>query len=212
MREHHTRRRDERRLRRTVTTVARQASDETEQPDEPDDDSAAAQRIEQHTLWVDLQIRRAMQRGDFDNLPGSGKPIPGIGGTYDPDWWVKKLIEREQITAVLPPALALRKEGAELEVRLDRMTTEQAVRRAVDDFNQRVVAARRQLLGGPPVVTPTRDVEGEVADWRTRLAARRDQARRDRERLGGSDESRAEVRRRRWWHGRGRREQGEASR
>ncbi|MGI8433909.1 MAG: DnaJ family domain-containing protein [Nocardioidaceae bacterium] len=32
---------------------------------------------------MDLQIRRAMEHGEFDNLPGAGKPIPGLGGTHD---------------------------------------------------------------------------------------------------------------------------------
>ena len=40
-------------------------------------------------------------------------------------------------------------------------TRESDVREYVDDFNRRVIDARRQLQGGPPVVTPTRDVEAE---------------------------------------------------
>ena len=28
--------------------------------------------------WVDEQIRDAERRGAFDNLPGKGKPLPGI--------------------------------------------------------------------------------------------------------------------------------------
>ena len=32
--------------------------------------SAAAARIAQQATWVDLQVRQAMERGDFDNLPG----------------------------------------------------------------------------------------------------------------------------------------------
>ena len=27
--------------------------------------------------WVDLQIQQAMARGEFDDLPGAGKPIRG---------------------------------------------------------------------------------------------------------------------------------------
>ncbi|MEV0587999.1 DUF1992 domain-containing protein [Nonomuraea sp. NPDC050310] len=27
--------------------------------------------------WIDRQIREATERGEFDNLPGTGKPIPG---------------------------------------------------------------------------------------------------------------------------------------
>ena len=95
----------------------------SEQPTAPDDgetrsrmaDKAAARaRIEQQQTWVDLQVRQAMERGDFDDLPGAGKPIADLGEHHDPDWWIKKLVERENI-AVLPPSVQLRKEDAELD-------------------------------------------------------------------------------------------------
>lgn len=143
--------------------------------EEAEDDDAPRHRIEQQTLWVDHQIRAAMARGEFDNLPGAGRPLR-LPDRHDPDWWVKSLIERERITGVLPPALGLRKEDAELEAELDREATEEGVRRVVDDFNRRVVEARRQLLGGPPVVTPTRDADAEVAAWQQRRRARRARA------------------------------------
>lgn len=132
---------------------------------------AAAERIRNQTRWVDLQVQRAMERGEFDDLPGYGKPIEDLGTDHDPDWWVKKLVEREQIS-LLPPALAVRKEDAELDGRLDRLTAETEVRREVEGFNERVRAARLQLLGGPPVITPLRDVDAEVAAWRDRRTAR----------------------------------------
>jgi Domain of unknown function (DUF1992) len=135
-------------------------------------DSAAA-RIQHQSLWVDLQIKQAMERGEFDDLPGQGKPLGDLGSPYDRDWWLKKLIEREQITGVLPAALQLRKDDAELDALLDRETVERRVREVLDDFNRRVVEARRQLQGGPPVVTPTRDVDAEVERWRDRRDARR---------------------------------------
>ncbi len=50
------------------------------------------------------------------------------------------------------------------------------MREFVEDFNRRVIEARRQLLGGPPVVTPTRDVDAEVRAWRARRAERMAQA------------------------------------
>ncbi len=134
---------------------------------------AAATRVQHQARWVDLQIQQAMERGDFDNLPGAGKPLGDLGPPHDRDWWLKKLIEREQITGVLPAALQLRKEDAELDRELDRETAEQVVRRIVEDFNKRVVEARRQLQGGPPVVTKTRDVDEEVERWRARLRERR---------------------------------------
>ena len=133
--------------------------------------SAAAARIAQQASWVDLQVRQAMERGEFDDLPGQGKPIEDLGVEHDPDWWLKKLVERESI-ALLPPAIALRKEDAELDDRLDRITVEREVRRELEDFNRRVVETRRQLQGGPPVVTATRDVDAEVAAWLERRTTR----------------------------------------
>ena len=129
---------------------------------------AAATRAQHQAAYVDQQIRIAMARGDFDNLPGAGKPIAGLGSSHDPDWWVKKLIEREHITGVLPPALQLRKDDAALDAELDREYAEKAVRERLEEFNRRVVEARRQLLGGPPVITRLRDVEAEVEAWRVR--------------------------------------------
>ena len=115
-----------------------------------------------------MQIDAAIRRGDFDDLPGLGKPIDGLGADHDPDWWLKKLIEREQIAGVLPPALALRKEDAELDARLDRLHREDDVRRVLEEFNARVRKALYQPLGGPPLITRQRDVEAEVDRWRAR--------------------------------------------
>ena len=113
-------------------------------------------------------IDQAIRRGDFDDLPGAGKPLTGLTGVHDPDWWIRRKIEREQLTGLGPPALTLRNENRELESRLDALHREDDARAYLEDFNQRIVEARRQLLGGPPVVTPTRDVEAEVAAWRER--------------------------------------------
>jgi hypothetical protein len=155
-------------------------------------DSAAA-RIRHQSQWVDLQIKQAMERGEFDNLPGAGKPLGDLGSPYDRDWWLKKLIERENITGVLPAALQLRKEDAELDAMLDREPVERDVRRVLEDFNRRVVEARRQLQGGPPVVTPTREIEVEIERWRERRRGHRQQ------RPGPKAAPTTEKPRRRWW-------------
>jgi hypothetical protein len=123
--------------------------------------------------WVDHLIDEAIRRGDFDDLPLAGKPIPGLGSTHDPDWWLKGLVRREQLSGdgVLPEALALRAQDERMTGRLDELRSEERVRAVLVEFNARVVAARRQLAGGPPVLTPTRDVEAEVAAWQARRAA-----------------------------------------
>ena len=149
------------------------APDRSPERDERTGREAAGQRIARQHEYVDLQIKQAMDRGDFDNLPGAGKPIKGLGTQHDPDWWVKQLIEREKITGVLPPALQLRKDDAELDARLDRHTAESEVRRELEESNARVMKARYTPVDGPPLVTMPRDVDAEVDAWRARGLARR---------------------------------------
>jgi hypothetical protein len=132
--------------------------------------------MQRQSEYVDLQIKQAMERGDFDDLPGAGKPIKNLGAQHDPDWWVKQLIEREKISGVLPPALQLRKDDAELDGRLDRHTAESEVRRLLEDFNARVMKARYTPVDGPPLITMPRDVEAEVTAWRERQVVRRREA------------------------------------
>ncbi|MCH1865007.1 DUF1992 domain-containing protein [Nocardioides sp. CFH 31398] len=158
--------------------------------------AAAALRIQHQTSWVDLQIRKAQERGDFENLPGAGKPLDQlIGRGDDPDWWVKRLIEREKITGVLPPALQLRKDDAALADHLDALSAESDVRREVTEFNARIKHALLTNLGGPPVITERRDVEAEVEAWRARRRARAlEQAESRRAEADAAPEPR-----RRWW-------------
>ena len=159
---------------------------------EREDEHARARRLraEHHGRWVELEIQRAIRRGDFDDLPGAGKPLPDRGDEHDPEWWLKRLVEREQLN-LLPPALALRTEDARLEQTLDALGSERQVREHLESFNARVVEARRQLQGGPPVVTSTRDVEHEIAQWRERRLARLSSRRRE-------DAAPERERRRRW--------------
>lgn len=162
-----------------------------EDPKRRDEETPAARRIRMQTQWVDLQIRQAVERGDFDDLPGYGKPLEGLGTEHDPDWWLKKLVERERIT-VLPPALQVRKDDAELDDLLDRLSSATAVRREVEEFNERVRKARIQPLGGPPMITRERDVEVEVERW-----TQRREDRRARQRTARAAQQEAPTRR--WW-------------
>ncbi|MFG6279966.1 DUF1992 domain-containing protein [Microbacterium sp. 5K110] len=145
---------------------------------EPEPEDAAPPRgstTAERAAYVETAIQQAIRRGDFDDLPGAGKPLPDLGGSHDPDWWIRRKIETEKLSGLGPPALTLRVEHTELATRMDALSREDDVREALEDFNRRVIDARRQLLGGPPVVTPTVDVEAEVAAWaerrRRRLAA-----------------------------------------
>ena len=117
-----------------------------------------------------------------------------LGEHHDPDWWIKKLVERENI-AVLPPSVQLRKEDAELDDRLDEIFREAEVREIVEDFNKRVIAARYGAPVGPPLVTMPRDVDATVHAWTKRREERRVRARA----AATADPVQEPPRRRRWW-------------
>ncbi|MEV6488358.1 DUF1992 domain-containing protein [Actinoplanes sp. NPDC051633] len=118
---------------------------------------------------IDRQLREARERGEFDNLPGAGKPLPGAGSEYDEDWWVKDWLRREGATAgVLPPSLALRRERAEIEQLVDRKPSEQAVRDYVAALNEQIRKARVGLMDGPPTLLPPLDADDVVRGWRAR--------------------------------------------
>ncbi len=140
-----------------------------EKADEDDEKDIAGQTsMDARTQYVEITIQQAIRRGDFDDLPGAGTPLTGLSEVYDPNWWIRRKIEREGLTGLGPPALTLRTENAALDDSLDALGSEQRVREVLEDFNRRVIEARRQLLGGPPVVTPTRDIELELERWRER--------------------------------------------
>jgi hypothetical protein len=118
---------------------------------------------------IDRQLREAAERGEFDNLPGSGKPLRDAGRDYEEDWWVKGWLEREGATSgVIPPTLALRREIEDLEKKVDRLRTERDVRDYVAELNERLGEARVGRMDGPPVVLPPVDADEVVAGWQER--------------------------------------------
>lgn len=126
-------------------------------------------------LLADMHVRRAIERGEFDDLPGSGRPLD-LPDRHDPDWWLKNLVKRERFV-LLPPSIQLRMEDAALDERLDAMWSEGDVRHEIEEFNRRVLRGRYQAPAGPPLVTMPRDVEATVAAWADRRATRVAEAR-----------------------------------
>lgn len=122
---------------------------------------------------VEQQIRLAQERGDFDDLPGKGKPIPGRDQPDDELWWVKGLIRREGLSteALLPPSLQLRKEIERLPERVSTLRTEAAVRAAVAELNARIVEWVR-IPVGPRVALRPADADEVVRGWQAARRAR----------------------------------------
>lgn len=116
---------------------------------------------------VDREIRLAAERGEFDNLPGAGKPLPGWGGADDELWWIKDYLRREGLTSegMLPTSLRLAREVERLPERVRAMLSEQVVRKAVDDLN-RQIAEYRHSPSPPHVSLRAVDADAVVAQWR----------------------------------------------
>jgi DnaJ-like protein len=120
--------------------------------------------------WIDAQIRVAREKGVFDNLPGAGKPLPNLGQEYDPLWWVKQLVKREQIS-ILPPSLELlRKVETEL-VAIERLHDEASVRGRVATLNVEIAKVNATVVEGPPTRLGTLDADQVVARWRRARSA-----------------------------------------
>src|SRR5947209_17573666 len=147
---------------------------------------------------VEAQIRAAQEGGDFDNLPGAGKPLE-LPAVHDPDWWVKSYVRREGIdtSALVHPTIALRREADSFPESLTELTREEQVRAVLEDFNRRVVAEWRRPMTGPSLPVAARQVaiEPMLERWR----ALRTDIEQGQQREAGRAASTIEPRRPGWW-------------
>jgi Domain of unknown function (DUF1992) len=116
--------------------------------------------------WIDQQISDATERGAFDNLSGTGKPLPGRGDRDDPDAWVIDWVRREGVSTeeLLPTPLKLRKQSARLAESVADLGSEREVREAVAELNERIMEWRKLPIG-PPIFVPLIDSEAMVGKW-----------------------------------------------
>jgi hypothetical protein len=116
---------------------------------------------------AEQRIQAAQAAGQFENLPGFGKPIPGIDEPHDELWWVKDKLKREQLSS-LPPALAIRLDIQNTLTNLKTLTTESDVRRELASLNDRIRQASLAITWGPSVnVVPLTETEinDHVTHW-----------------------------------------------
>lgn len=115
--------------------------------------------------WIDRQVRRGMDEGAFDDLPGHGKPLPGIDRPRDELWWVRDKLRREGVS-YLPPTLALRKDVEDARAAIEEAATEAEVRQILSEINERIRQANRLATSGPPSNLMPLDEEATVERWR----------------------------------------------
>jgi hypothetical protein len=120
--------------------------------------------------WEDLaerRIREAQEAGEFSNLPGFGRPIPGIDDVLDENWWVKDKLRREQLSA-LPPVLEARLAKERLLESLAMHPSESAVRDQVDRVNAIIRQAHFSHIAGPGDGVLPLEISSVLAEWSRR--------------------------------------------
>ena len=108
---------------------------------------------------VEEQIEEAISRGDFDHLPGKGKPLPR--GDDGPGWWARRKVaelrREERIEAF----------AGEIEERVGQLWTlprESEVRAAVEHLNDEINAFNSPLADAEKLELI--DPEATVGVWR----------------------------------------------
>lgn len=109
--------------------------------------------------WIDKQIREAQERGEFDDLPSAGKPLPGAGEPLDEDWWIKRKVREEEGASGLPPSLVLRRQAETAKARALAASTDAEARAIIEEMNAKILDALRKPLSGPPLNLMPFDVE-----------------------------------------------------
>jgi hypothetical protein len=119
--------------------------------------------------WVDSQISASIERGDFEDLSGAGKPLRDLHQDQTAYDWALAKARREGVdtAAMLPPGLALRRERDDLPARAALLRSEAEVRALAEDYNARVEAFwRRPQESRWSPVPGLADVEALVTGWR----------------------------------------------
>jgi hypothetical protein len=119
--------------------------------------------------WIDKQIREAQERGEFDDLPGKGKPLRDIDKPRDELWWVREKLRREEFT-YLPPSLQVRKDLDEARERIRNATSEDDVRAIVEEINAKIREVNRMAVSGPPSNVYPLHLETVLDKWRNAIA------------------------------------------
>ena len=124
--------------------------------------------------WYDLtcrsrRIREAMERGEFDNLPGAGRPldlgVPGRELGRAPSRPGRPL-------GRAPGALGVRRQKQDIQRTLADVADEETAQAIIAHLNQRIAEANIIPWQGPMIITGRLDVDRTLAEWRRRRVER----------------------------------------
>lgn len=119
---------------------------------DPDSYFSALQSI------VEEKIRTAFEEGQFDDLPGRGRPLDLKGdSTIHPSLRVSSHILKN--AGVLPPALRLRREICDLKALLNQIHDEDEAMGLVREINEKVLECN--MMSGLSMNSEVQEVYGE---------------------------------------------------
>ncbi len=116
--------------------------------------------------FIDRQIREAQSRGQFDNLPGKGRPVEGLDKAWSPEAWLGAKLKREGLSAPLPAVLELRKQAEERLRDLLLLEDEEALCTALDVLQAWILKRHARALEGPRLAPPRLDKAAILRLWR----------------------------------------------
>ncbi len=114
--------------------------------------------------WTERQIDEGRRAGLFDGLDGEGRPIAGLDGPHDEEWWVKAKLRREEID-YLPPTIAIRRERDVAVAAALNAADEGDVRRIIGEINDRIRYVNSHTVTGPPSTVWVVDVDSVLGRW-----------------------------------------------
>ena len=118
---------------------------------------------------VEERIRKAQREGQFDNLPGKGKPLK-----LDDDSMIAPHMRASyrilKNAGILPPEMQLRKDVSDLRQLLNEVQCEEDARLLVQEINEKILASN--LMGGFSITSQEEQiyVEKVVERLKTRVA------------------------------------------
>ena len=122
--------------------------------------------------WIDRQIRQARERGEFEDLLGTGQPLPDLDRPFDELWWVKEKLRREELS-YMAPSVALRQHVHDALQAASRAKSEAEVRRLIAEVNEQIRDANRKGIRGPSLMLMPLDPDRVVREWRLQRSHRK---------------------------------------